>query len=156
MIEVCCQRAKELDIYSRCIFHEGYLDSLPESDGFDVAISILVSHFIVNPLDRSKYFSEISSRLIHGGYMINADLASDMSASKYNNLVEVWVNMHDYAGIFVRTNSFGSKVTMLPIGEVESIIKSSGFEAPALFFQTLLIHAWFSNRGTLCPLFSNI
>jgi len=144
MLEVCCQRAKKLGFFSRCTFHEGCLDSLPATDAFDVATSILVSHFIVDPSERSKYFSEISSRLIPGAYMINADLASDMSTSEYKSLLEVWVNMHEHAGMPVRIESFGSKVAMVPIEEVESIIKSSGFNAPVLFFQTLLIHAWFS------------
>jgi len=144
MLEVCCQRTKELGFYSRCTFHEGCLDSLPGSGEFDVATSILVSHFIVDPGERSKYFSEISSRLIPGAYMINADLASDMSTSAYKSLLEVWVNMHEHAGVPIRVESFGSKVAMVPIGEIESIIKSSGFNTPVLFFQTLLIHAWFS------------
>lgn len=147
MLEVCRQRAKELGFFSRCNFHEGYLESLPDTDAFDAATSILVSHFIVDPGERSKYFYEISSRLIPGAYMINADLASDMSTSEYKRLVEVWVNMHEHAGMPVRVESFGSKVAMVPIGEVESIIKSSGFNVPVLFFQTLLIHAWFSKAN---------
>ena len=32
---------------------------------------------------------------------------------------------------------------MLPPQEVESIIASSGFDVPVLFFQTTLIHAWY-------------
>ena len=144
MIEVCCQRTKELDIYSRCTFHEGYLDTLPELGAFDAATSILVSHFIVNADDRSKFFSKISSRLKNGSYMINADLASDMSSLEYDSLLKVWVNLHEYAGMPVRIESFGSKVAMVPLKEVESILKSSGFEEPVLFFQTLFIHAWFS------------
>ncbi len=144
MLDVCCQRTKDLNFFSRCTFHEGYLDSLPDADAFDAATSILVSHFIVDPGERSKYFSEIASRLIPGAYLVNADLASDMSTSEYKSLLEVWVNMHDHADMPVRVESFGSKVAMVPIGEVESIIKSSGFNLPVLFFQTLLIHAWFS------------
>jgi tRNA (cmo5U34)-methyltransferase len=144
MLDVCRQRATELGFFSRCVFHEGYLKSLPYTIAFDVATSILVSHFVVDPRERSNYFSEISSRLVPGAYMINADLASDMSTSEYQSLVKVWVNMHEYAGMPVRVESFGDKVAMVPIAEVESIIKSSGFDLPVLFFQTLLIHAWYS------------
>src|SRR5581483_11546369 len=35
MLEVCRRRAAESGIASRCVFHEGYLDSLPSSEAFD-------------------------------------------------------------------------------------------------------------------------
>jgi tRNA (cmo5U34)-methyltransferase len=144
MLDVCRQRAEENDISSRCTYHEGYLESLPDTDGFNIATSILVSHFIVNQDDRIKYFSEIASKLNPSGYLVETGLASDMSKSEYSKLLEVWVNMHDYAGMPVNINSFGNKVSILPVEEVKSLVESGGFEAPVLFFQTLLIHAWFS------------
>ena len=144
MIDVCSQRAKELDIYSRCTFHQGYLDSLPETEQFDVATSILVSHFIGDVVERGKFFGQISSRLKQGAYMINADLASDMSSLEYKSLLAVWVNLHDYAAMPVRIKSFGSKIALLAHQEVATIIKSNGFDDPVLFFQTVFIHAWFS------------
>ena len=144
MLEVCKLRAEKQGITSRCLFHEGYLDSLPDSRSFDVATSILVSHFIMNPKKRSQYFSEIASRLRCGAYLIEACLASDMSKPAYNQLLEVWINMHDYAKIPVHVDSFGNKVSILPVEKVETIIESGGFDTPVLFFQTLLIHAWFT------------
>ena len=144
MLEICSQRVKEFGFLSRCTFHQGYLDSLPDMGLYDGATSILVSHFIVNRNERSKYFSEIASRLSPEAYMINADMSSDMSSVEYQNLLEGWINMHDYANMPVRIESFGSKVAMVSTEEIKSIIKESGFEEPTLFFQTLFIHAWFS------------
>jgi len=145
MLKICRQMAEESGISSRCSFHEGYLDSLPDSDDFDAATSILVSHFIVDSEKRSKYFAEIAKRIRPGGYMVNADLAFDMTSSDYKSILDVWVNMHNYAEMPVNPDSFGRNVALLPTEEVESIIKSSGFDSPVLFFQTLFIHAWFSD-----------
>jgi tRNA (cmo5U34)-methyltransferase len=147
MLDVCRQRAEKSGISSRCTYHEGYLDSLPDTGCFDVATSILVSHFIVNREDRIKYFSEIASRLHPDGYLVEVGLASDMSRPEYKKLLEVWINMHDYAGMPVNIESFGNKVAVLPVEEIESIVESAGFETPILFFQTLLIHAWFSKAS---------
>jgi len=144
MLDVCRQRVEERNFSSRCDFHEGYLGSLPASNKFNMATSILVSHFIVDKNERINYFTEISSKLYPGSYMVNADLASDMSTSEYESLLEVWQNMHDYAGMPAKIESFGDKVVILPIDQVKEIVKSSGFETPVQFFQTLLIHAWFS------------
>ena len=148
MLDICLQRAEKNGISLRCTYHHGYVDSLPDTDHFDAATRILVSHFIVIQDDRRTYFSEIASRLLPGGYLIEAGLASDMSKSEYSKLLEVWVNMHNHAGMPVNIESFGNEVAILPIKEVESLVKSGGFEAPVLFFQTLLIHAWFSKVST--------
>jgi tRNA (cmo5U34)-methyltransferase len=42
--------------------------------------------------------------------------------------------------------SYGRDVAVLPTNEIASIIEWSGFDTPVLFFQTLLIHAWYSNK----------
>jgi len=144
MLDICRQRANECGISDRCTFHEGNLDTLPEVDNFDAATSILVSHFFVNQTDRINYFSDIASRLNPGAYMVNADLASDMSTAEHNSILKVWVTMHEYAGMPVNINAFGNKIALCPINEVELIIQKSGFESPVLFFQTLFIHAWYS------------
>lgn len=144
MLKICRQRAEESGIASRCTFHKGYLDSLPDSNSFDAATSILVSHFIIEPEKRREFFAEIAARLRPGAFLINADLASDMSTSDYKNILDVWINMHEYAEMPANVDSFGRNVALLPTDKVESIIKSSGFDSPVLFFQTLFIHAWFS------------
>lgn len=144
MLDVCQERVEEAGIASRCTFHEGYLESLPDSDPFDAATSILVSHFIAEGEKRSKYYTEIAARLRRGGYMINADLAADMASSEYKSLLDIWVRMHNYSGMAAGGGSVGRNLALRSPGKVASILKSSGFESPVLFFQTLLIHAWFS------------
>ena len=67
-----------------------------------------------------------------------------MTTSDYKNILDVWIKMHDYAGMPANADAFGRNVALLPTEEVEAIIKSGGFDSPVLFFQTLFIHAWFS------------
>ena len=63
MLEVCRRRAEAQGIEGRCIFHEGYLESLPPSEPFDAATSLLVSQFILDPEERSGFFRAIAGRL---------------------------------------------------------------------------------------------
>lgn len=151
MLEVCRQRAEECGIASRCTFHEGYLDTLPESDFFDAATSILVSQFLMQAEERRDFFDEIAARLRPDGYLVNADLAADMSASAFKSLFEVWLRMLKYsdlpdAEVEKFRASFGKEVAVLPPQEIESLIASSDFGAPILFCQTLFIHAWYSRK----------
>lgn len=154
MLDICRQKTEEHGIASRCTFHEGYLDSLPASDAFDAATCLLVSHFILQPDERSNFFRQIAARLRPDGYLVSADLVSDMSTSEYQSLFEVWLRMLKYSEVPVEQiekvgATFGRDVALLPAQKVESIIASSGFDSPVLFLQTLLIHAWYARRTSL-------
>jgi tRNA (cmo5U34)-methyltransferase len=93
MLDICRQKAEEYGIASRCTFHEGYLDSLPASDPFHAATCLLVSHFFIQQEERRNFFRQIAARLLPDGYLVSSDLASDMSSSAYQSLLEVWVRM---------------------------------------------------------------
>lgn len=151
MLAICRQRAEDSGIASRCTFHQGYLESLAESDPFDAATCILVSQFIIQPEARRDFFSQIAARLVSNGYLVSADLASDRSASTYKSLFEVWLRSWQYCEMPAEeveklSASCGQNVAVLPPQEVATMIKASGFDTPVLFFQTLLIHAWYARR----------
>jgi len=151
MLNICRQRAEQAGITSRCTFHEGYLDSLPVSEAFHAATCILVSQFIMQQDERRNLFGQISARLRPNGYLVSADLAADRSTPAYRSLLNVWRRSFQYAEIptgeiEAMINAYDQDVAVLPPQEVESIIASSGFDAPVLFFQTLLIHAWYAQR----------
>jgi tRNA (cmo5U34)-methyltransferase len=151
MLDVCRRRAAELGIASRCVFHEGYLESLPPAEPFDAATSLLVSHFILSPGDRSGFFRAIAERLRSGGILASADLASDVTSGAYASLLEVWLRLMKTADISdeqienLRT-AYSRDVAILPLEQVSGLITSGGFETPVLFLQTGLIHAWSARR----------
>lgn len=151
MLNICRQQAEACGVASRCTWHEGYLDSLPTSEPFDAATCLLVSHFFMQQEERRNFFSQIVPRLRSQGYLVSADLASDMSTSAYQSLREVWTRMLKYAeypdqDIEKFLDSHGRDAAVLPPHEVASIIASSGFDVPVLFMQTLFIHAWYARR----------
>jgi tRNA (cmo5U34)-methyltransferase len=111
----------------------------------------LVSQFIVQQEERRNFFRQIAARLRSGGVLVSADLTSDMSTAAYQSLLEVWLRLLQSCNIPAEEienmrASFGRSVAILPPQEVESILTASGFDAPVLFLQTLLIHAWFARR----------
>ena len=104
--------------------------------------------------ERRKFFSQIASRLRPQGYLVSADLASDMSTSAYQSLREVWTRMLKYAEypdeeVEKFLASHGRDAAVLPPHEVASIIASSGFNTTVLFLQTLFIHAWYARLTSL-------
>lgn len=151
MLDVCRRKAEECGIAARCEFHEGYLESLPPGEAFDAATSLLVSQFILDRGARSGFFREIAARLRPGGYLVNADLASDASPAAYESLLEDWFRMMRSGdippeGIERMRAAYRRDVALLPPDEVGAIIVAGGFEPPVQFLQTGLIRAWYTRR----------
>ena len=151
MLSVCQRRVEEAGIAARCEFHCGYLDSLPDSQEFDAATSILVSQFILEKTARSAFFRAIAHRLRPGGKLVSADLASDISSDAYQSLLEVWLRMMTAAEVTEEMRermraTYGRDVAVLPPDEVASLIASGGFKSPVLFHQAGLIHGWYASR----------
>jgi tRNA (cmo5U34)-methyltransferase len=152
MLEVCRRKAEQCGITPRCLFHEGYLDSLPASEAFHAATSLLVSQFILSVEERVRFFSMIAGRLRPGGYLVNADLASDTASSAYQSLLDVWLRLMRETGStreqleHLRV-AYGRDVAVLPAEQVSEIIVTAGFGTPVMFLQTGLIHAWYAQRA---------
>src|SRR5690606_33160166 len=93
MLEVCRRKAEECGITPRCVFHEGYLDSLPPAEPFEAATALLVSQFILSPIARAGFFRTIAARLRPGAFLVTADLASDPASATYQSLLNVWLRL---------------------------------------------------------------
>jgi len=151
MLTVCRRRAEDAGIAARCSFHEGYLETLPPSEPFDAATSILVSQFLLVPSARTEFFRAIAGRLQPNGYLVSADLASDRSSPGYESLLEVWLRLMRATEATPEQLEnmrvvYGRDVAILPLAEVSALIAAGGFTAPVLFLQTGLIHGWYAQR----------
>ncbi len=152
MLDVCRQQAEANGFASRCAFHADYLDTLPKQDAFDAATCLLVSHFFMQPGERSAFFRQIALRLRPDGMLISSDLSADMSTPAYRSMLRVWGRMLEYADfppedVLAFQTSHGRTVAVLPPVEVGAIIAAGGFDTPTLFYQNLFIHAWYSRRS---------
>jgi len=154
MLEVCRRKTDAAGITSRCLFHEGYLDTLPSSPPFDAVTSLLVSQFILTPDARTDFFRTIAQQLLPGGYLVTADLASDTASATYQNLLDIWIRLMRETGsppeqLEKMRTTYGRDVAVLPVDQISSLIASAGFENPILFLQTGLIHAWYAKRAII-------
>jgi tRNA (cmo5U34)-methyltransferase len=144
MLEICYWKVHEAGIASRCDFHEGYLDSLPRTEPFNAATSILVSQFLTDPNQRRDFFRQIAKRLRPSGHLINADLASSLHSPAFESLFEIWLRGHGHRPQAERPAQigWGKDVAISRPEEIESIIAEAGFEQAILVYQALFIHAW--------------
>lgn len=153
MLDVCRERLSKLGVESRCEFHVGYLDSLSSSASFDAATSLLVSQFILDEKSRSDFFRQIATRLKPEGILVSSDLSADLSSPQGQSLLDTWLEVMrnggiPQAGLDGMRKAYEESVAVLPEQDVAAIIAAGGFEAPVRFFQTGLIHAWFSVKAS--------
>lgn len=153
MIDVCRTRAEKEGYESRCTFHQGYLESLPESDVYDVATGILVSQFLLDSSERMRFFSAIAQRLAPGGVLVSADLAANVGTKQYEILLHAWLSLMASAGVQQEVverarAAYAKDVAILPAKDVAGIIEAAGFESPVQIFQAGLMHAWFSVKAS--------
>lgn len=151
MLARCQRRATEHGFADRCTFHLGYLDSLPRTEPFHAATSLLVSHFITDRAARSDYFRQIASRLGPRGWLINADLSGDQATSDHTQLEDAWFRLMRFTGQTDEQRegmraAYRKDVGFLPLPELGALIASAGFASPTLFYQALLIRAWFTQH----------
>ncbi len=154
MLDVCRRRAEEQGIASRCLFHPGYLDSLPAHGAFDGATAFLVSQFILERQVRSQFFQSIAERLAPAGLFVSSDLAGDLAAPECRDLLDVWFRVMTGSGALPSPEAiermraaYRRDVAVLPPQDVREIIMRGGFDAPVLFFQAGMIHAWVAKRS---------
>lgn len=142
-------KAERAGITSRCTFHEGFLNTLPESEKFDAATAILVSQFMFLKDNRINFFEEIRDRLKPGAFFISADLATPENDELFENLKDFWARalmFADFSEEKARAATQGWKVSVSVIKplEISELISSAGFLKPTIFYQSLFIHAWYS------------
>ena len=151
MLDVCRQKAEREGFVSRCVFHEGYVETLPAIAPHDAATCFMVSQFILDDKARSEFFRNISGKLKRNGILVSADLSSTVGTPEYESLLKIWVSMLHAANVpadaIEKTRSTWAKdVAILPPDDVKSIIERGGFNTPVQFYQAGFVHAWFANR----------
>lgn len=151
MLSVCRQRAEKESFTSRCTFHEGYLESLPDLEPHDAATCFMVSQFFLDKEERTSFFRSIAARLRPEGILVSADLSAEVGSHEYKELLRAWVSMLHAAdvpaGAIEKIHATWTKdVAILPASKVMTIIKHGGFSLPVQFYQAGFVHAWCAKR----------
>ncbi|MBN7820102.1 class I SAM-dependent methyltransferase [Bowmanella yangjiangensis] len=151
MLARCQEKAQARGISQRCEFFTGFVHDLPEHAAFDAATSVLVAHFIHSPDARLAYFKDIAKRLKHGAMLVNAELSWNRQDSSFTTISQHWVALHKLAGLNINPSYLGDQVVVDAPSDISQLLASAGFSSPTLFYQALLIHAWYSKLTGIQP-----
>lgn len=151
MLEVCGERLEAAGMRGRCELVHGYVQDLPPGGNFDAAVSVLVGHFVKRE-ERQSFYTNMTSRLRSGGYLVNTELSFDLSSPEFPSMLKCWEHVQTLMGANAKSlaslpTQLREMLTVLPHAEVENLLRQSGIPVPVRFFQAFMIAGWFGQKG---------
>lgn len=151
MLDVCRQRLESAGVVDRCELIHGYVHDLPSGENFDVALSILVAHFVKRE-ERLGFYQAMSSRLRPGGFLINTEISFDLNSQEFPLMLKNWETVQILMGATPESLANLSQVlhemlsVMSPV-ETENLLRQSGIHLPVRFFQAFMINGWYGLKN---------
>lgn len=154
MLETLQARVKKAALQDAVTVRNAYVRDLPAEDkGFDAATSVLVSHFIMDPAERTDYFRSIAARLKPGAPLVFADMFGDRSSAAFALLLAAWKNRFsrskaDPKDVEAAFSRMENDVSTLPEQTVLALVQSAGFSLPVPFWRGLVFGGWIAKRNS--------
>lgn len=148
MMSVAVEKLTRAGLAHRCQFHSGYLDTLPQGEPCHAALALFVSHFILQPDQRTEFFSGIHQRLHPGGQLIHSDLSFSESPGEDATLLHFHREALQLCGIEPQAmTAIAQHVSILRPAETASMLTSAGFLDVQQIVQTGLMRSWLSSKA---------
>ncbi len=147
MLDVCRERLNNAGVLHRCELIHGYVHDVPLGENFDVALSILVAHF-VKRADRLNFYQAMCSRLGTNGILINTEISFDLNAQEFPFMLKNWEAVQSMMGATPESLAnlslqLREMLSVISPIETESLLKQSGIHVPVRFFQAFMISGWY-------------
>ncbi len=152
MLEVCRERLTAAGVIDRCELINGYVQDVPVGENFDVALSVLVGHFVKRE-ERLEFYKTMHNRLRAGGYFINTEISFDVDSKEFPAMLHCWEGVQAMMGATAESLAMLPKalremLTVLSPGETEMLLREAGIAMPVRFFQAFMICGWFGVKSS--------
>jgi tRNA (cmo5U34)-methyltransferase len=150
MLEVCKQRLLEAGILDRCQLVHGYVEDVPSGEPFDVALSVLVAHFVKREA-RLDFIRNMTRRLKIGGHLVSTEISFDLASPEFPEMMKNWAAVQTCLGATPESLANLPRVlremlALVSPEETEALFRASGIPAPIRFFQAFMVHGWVGKR----------
>lgn len=151
MLDVCREKLKASGVLDRCELISGHVHDVVREEKFDVALSILVGHFVKRN-DRLSFYSAMVDRLKIDGVLINTEISFDLNSQEFPLMLKNWESVQQLMGATSESITnlpqvLRESLTVLSPGETESLLGQCGIPTPIRFFQSFMICGWYGTRG---------
>lgn len=146
MLEVCRDRLRAAGVENRCELIQGYVEAAPRGNPFDVALSILVAHFIQRE-GRPSFYRNICNRLKPGGHFVTAEISTDLDGPDFPDKLEDWKRIQRRMGATPDSLAGLEKGMRDTLGvlsplETETLLQDARFAPAVAFLQAFMVRGW--------------
>lgn len=152
MLEVCKEKLDKTGVLDRCELAHGYVQDLPQGEGFDVVLSILVAHFIKYE-ERLSFYREMWTRLRNNGFFISTEISYDLDSAMFPLMIKNWKAVQSLMGANAESLTelsltLREKLAVISPAETEKLLKHCGIDRPVQFFQAFMINGWYGIKSS--------
>ncbi|CAN5676663.1 class I SAM-dependent methyltransferase [soil metagenome] len=150
MLDVCRERLRSSGVLDRCELIHGYVHDVPVGENFDIALSILVAHFVKRE-DRLSFYQALFDRLRTNGILVNTEISFDLNSQEFPLMLKNWEAVQLLMGATPESLVNLSQVlremlSVISPKETESLLKKTGIQLPVQFFQAFMISGWYGTK----------
>jgi len=147
MLDVCRERLKHAGVLNRCELIHGYVHDAPQGETFDVALSVLVAHFVKRE-ERLSFYKAMCDRLRTNGILVNSEISFDLNSKEFPHMLKNWEAVQSLMGatsesIATLSTQLRDMLSVISPTDTENLLKQSGFQVPVRFFQSFMINGWY-------------
>lgn len=151
MLEVCREKLKSVGVYDRCELIQGYVHDVPNTQSFDIVLSILVGHFVKGE-DRLAFYKAMVERLCIDGILVNTEISFDLDAPEFPLMLKNWESVQLLMGATPDSIANLSQVlremlSVISPQETERLLQKSGIQLPVRFYQAFMISGWYGIKN---------
>ncbi|NER79951.1 MAG: class I SAM-dependent methyltransferase [Leptolyngbya sp. SIO1D8] len=151
MLTICQDKIRAAGLENRVILTCGNAGTLSTTSKFDAATAILVSHFIQEISEKSRFFTEIASLLKDNATLIVADLQGDKKSTKFLTLLEGWKSLITCSGFTDQeiTEFFEhieTNISFVSEQRYQHLLEESSLGHTTQFYKAYLFGGWLCQK----------
>lgn len=152
MLDVCRERLSDAGVLDRCELIQGYVHDVPQGENFNVALSILVAHFVKHE-ERLSFYQAMCGRLCANGILVNTEISFDLNSPEFPLMLKNWQAVQSMMGatpesIATLPMQLREMLSVISPKETERLLNQSGINLPVRFFQAFMINGWYGVKGS--------
>lgn len=151
MLDVCREKLKSAGMLDRCELIQGYVQDVPVGENFDIALSVLVAHFVKRE-ERVAFYKAMRDRLVVNGILVNTEISFDLTSKEFPLMLENWKTVQQLMGATPESlanlsHALREMLSVVSPQETESLLVKSGISTPVRFFQAFMISGWYGTKS---------
>jgi len=153
MLDVCREKLRDAGVSDRCHLVHGDVHDLASDQAFDVALSILVAHFVARE-DRVPFYKGMCDRLHNNGTLVTAEISFDLDSAAFPEMLKNWEGVQSLMGatpesLATLPRQLKEMLTVISPTETEHLLRQSGIQDPVRFFQAFMVCGWHGKKKSL-------